>query len=980
MIGQTISHYNITAKIGEGGMGEVYLATDTNLDRPVALKFLPESLRNEPEPRERLLREAKAASKLNHKNILTIHAVESSDGHDFIVMEYIEGRSLKEILDSREDLPIPELLRIGLQICDGLATAHEQGVVHRDIKPANILVTPKGQVKITDFGLATWKGATQLTKEGSTVGTAAYMSPEQVQGKPVDARCDIFSTGVVLYELITRRQPFQGGHDAAIAYSILNDLPEPMARYKSGLHSGLQEIIDRALDKDPSTRYQSATGMLADLKRVRRDTEGSNPSAISRTMPVQARRSLSKPILAGSGILAITLVLLVLFVLKPFRVEVTPDQQATASENSLAVMYFDNLVDSGDKDKTAQMITSLLITGLSESQYLQVVSRQRLYDLLTQLGKGEAVSIDRTTASDVARRANVRWMVTGEIMQIAPRIVLTAEVSEVQSGKLVTTQKIAGQPGEDIFTTAERLGSAIRGNLTLPAPVQAQGTSPASLATTHSPEAYRHYLEGLDLGWKFYAREARESLMKALSYDSTFAMAYYQLALLPDPQNAIDQKDREAWIASAVRFAGNASWKEQRYIQAASHTFRNQLAEAVGVYSEVLERYPNDIEALWGAGLFSRELGRNEKAVEYFERIVAADPQFADAYNQLAYTYQRLGNSDRSIRAINQYIALNLNDANPYDSRGDLYGYEGMIPEAIESFRKSLQMNPAFGTDEKLGYMFIHARDYARAESTFQAMAKSTDRVTRSKGRACMPLTLAHQGRFIEALRVVEDAISADRLEGYEGFWLFAKLAQSVSYLLAAGDQRGAIAASEDAGAVYRKLFPTDVVGARDLEASARAAGGDTASALSIYERIRHAIRTSPDSNSYFVSLAAARAHTARLTGDIPTAAAEFEYIPLDRRDSHLTYALGKVYLDLGRLENAVQTLERGIKRLDEETAFLSFFAVRCHYLLGRAYEESGWTDKAATKYREFLEIWKNADPGIPEVEDAKARLARLTS
>jgi len=254
MTGQTIAHYKITAKLGEGGMGEVFLATDTRLDRQVALKFLPALLQADPEARERLLREARAASKLNHKNILTIYAVESADGRDFIVMEYVDGRSLKDILDSHEAMPIDQVIRTVLQICDGLSAAHEQGIVHRDIKPANILLTSKGQAKITDFGLATWRGAIQLTKEGTTVGTAGYMSPEQIQGRKVDPRSDLFSLGVMLYEMLAGRRPFAGDHDAAITYSIINDIPEPLARFKSGLHPGLRSE-ERRVGKECRSRW-----------------------------------------------------------------------------------------------------------------------------------------------------------------------------------------------------------------------------------------------------------------------------------------------------------------------------------------------------------------------------------------------------------------------------------------------------------------------------------------------------------------------------------------------------------------------------------------------------------------------------------------------------------------------------------------------------------------------------------------------------
>ena len=222
MIGQTIAHYQITAKLGEGGMGEVYLATDTSLDRQVALKFLPESLQKDPEAHERLIREAKAASRLRHNNILTIYSVESHGGRDFIVMEYVEGRPLTE--SSRDaHRSIPQILDLAIAVADGLHKAHAAGIIHRDLKPANILIDRDGIPRIVDFGLAKMRGADKLTKAGSTLGTVAYMSPEQAVGEEVDVRSDIFSFGVLLYELITGRTPFQGAHEAAITYAIINE-------------------------------------------------------------------------------------------------------------------------------------------------------------------------------------------------------------------------------------------------------------------------------------------------------------------------------------------------------------------------------------------------------------------------------------------------------------------------------------------------------------------------------------------------------------------------------------------------------------------------------------------------------------------------------------------------------------------------------------------------------------------------------------
>jgi len=306
MIGKTISRYpafrdpaqrdKILGKLGQGGMGEVYLAEDTELGRKAALKFLPLPLTVDPTLKARFKREARAAAALNHPNIITIYEVGEEQNRAYIAMEYVEGESLKELL-TREELQIPAILDLAIQICEGLSEAHHAGVVHRDLKPANILLDKRNRVKIADFGLAKLVGATQLTGEGTVMGTPAYMSPEQVRGKKLDPRTDIFSLGVVLYELITRRLPFPGDNELAIFEAIKFYAPEPLARYKADVSLGLQRIIEKALDKDRETRYQSVEDLLADLKREKNDLEkkalleAAQPTA---TMVVSPKPKLEK--------------------------------------------------------------------------------------------------------------------------------------------------------------------------------------------------------------------------------------------------------------------------------------------------------------------------------------------------------------------------------------------------------------------------------------------------------------------------------------------------------------------------------------------------------------------------------------------------------------------------------------------------------------------------------------------------------------
>jgi len=270
MIGRTISHYKVLEKLGEGGMGVVYKAQDTKLDRVVALKFLPEHLLYDPTAKARFIQEAKGASAINHPNITTVYEIDEAGGKSFIAMEFIDGKPLRELIEKNK-LAIDKVIDMAIQICEGLHKAHQSGIVHRDIKPENILIGKDDLVKILDFGLAKLKGTSRLTQTGTTTGTVAYMSPEQSQGEEVDQRSDIFSLGVVLYEMITKRTPFEGKHPAAIIYSIINEKPQPLARFNTKVTFRLQEIVDKALAKDMGERYQHIDELLTDLKRCRRE-------------------------------------------------------------------------------------------------------------------------------------------------------------------------------------------------------------------------------------------------------------------------------------------------------------------------------------------------------------------------------------------------------------------------------------------------------------------------------------------------------------------------------------------------------------------------------------------------------------------------------------------------------------------------------------------------------------------------------------
>ena len=970
--GTMISHYRVEEMIGAGGMGVVYRAVDTRLKRMVALKFLPPHLLCDAEAKTRFEHEAQAASALSHPNITTIYEIDEDGGRCFIAMEYVDGNSIKDMLRDK-NLFLDEVLDLAIQTGEGLAAAHKKEVVHRDVKSDNIMVTADGRVKIMDFGLAKLRGATRLTRTSTTVGTLQYMSPEQAQGKDTDERSDIFSFGVVLYEMITGRLPFKGENEAAVIHSVLSDTPEPLARYKADVPEALQRIVEKALYKNKEERYQHVDDMVADLKREKHVSERMETVQIPAAPPTEPERRPPGRRLLRFIIPAalVALAILLIFVFEPFRIEMGPDQVAEAQENSLAIMYFENVVDPEDSDKTARMITSLLITDLSESQHMYVISRQRLYDILSSLGKEDIVGIDRDVASEVAERAEVKFILTGEILQVEPNLVVTSDISDAGTGRIIATQRVTGKEGEDIFAVVDKLSRAVKADMDLPE----EGRSEASIRipdlTTESPEAFRYYTEAVDYLHKAYWTEAETKLRKAIEIDSTFAMACWALSLV------VAEPERGRLMARALKYADRASPRERLFITAVHARYTGDVERALELLKDFLEKYPASDSAYYTiAEIYRNELANPTEAIAWLRKLIEANPYWKPAYNILAYTYEETGDLHNAIWAINEYIALAPDEANPYDSRADLYAYNGKLDEALESYKLANTKKPGFST-RKIGIMHLYKGEYNRAEAYFREVAASEDKQWRSFGRYLLAVLPMYQGKLKEGIRIAEDGIAADRMEQISPYYAYEKYRLLVSAYLMAGDEEAAVEWGRK-GMEFSRGTDTDYAYYMLFYLLALIESGRLEEAEDAAAQLKEDAEERPDDLLWSQWLAISFLERGRGNLEAAISDAERAIQTASSPLFHLYGFLAEYCIEAGRAAEAVEALEYALGRYDEFRLSPPTQAVIAYYHLGIAYEMSGWNEKAIEQYEIFLDLWKDADPGIPVVEEARERLERL--
>ena len=990
--------YQIVTELGKGGMGKVYRAIDQKIDEEIAIKLIKPEIAADKQTIERFGNELKMARKIAHRNVCKMYYLGEEKGAHYITMEYVPGEDLKSMIRMSGQLSTGMTTKVAKQICDGLTEAHRLGVIHRDLKPNNIMIDKNGEARIMDFGIARLLKAKGITGAGIMIGTPEYMSPEQVEGKEVDQRSDIYSLGVILYEMVTGQVPFEGDTPFTIGMKHKGEIPEAPKHLNAQIPEDLNNLILKCLEKEKEQRYQSAGEVRSELEKIEQGLP-TTAQIVTKKKPTTSREitvklNLDKHFKWGLIFAAVLVVGIIIWQLLPKKTPLL----APKIENSIAIISFEN--QTGDKgyDYLQKAIPNLLISDLEQTGGFYVATWERMHDLLNQMGQKDVKIIDTDLGFEICRREGIESIVTGSFVKAGDTFVTDVKVLDVQTKKMLKSATSRGSGENSILDTQiDELGREISLGLGIAREELEASQRLITELTTSSMEAYKYYLQGKDEVENLDVLRARQSLEKAVELDPEFALAFLALG-----EAYIEIGNRAAGfeaIKKAKAYARRTTEKERLYIEAqyADHIERDS-EKGFRILTELVGKYPKEKDAHYELGFYYRNKRMYKETALEYQKALELDPDYGPALNMLAYTYSDLGDYAKAVETFEKYAVANPEDANPIDSLAEQYFRMGDLDTAIAKYNKALEVQPGFGCETRLAYIYALKQEYSE---TMRLIDRFTNRAgsagLKAEGYLWMTMYDYLAGKIDKAFEDLRQGEvwsekAGNKLRkafsyGISG-WIYFELGEldhSEEHMRMAFDILFVLFTdSKNIKASYNHYLGLVDLKRGKIE-SAKARLKKIESLLVILSDER-ALRASSETKVKHDLL---KAEILIAEGSPNQAIEIFEnivYPPVPNLQLEsigpdnwpfIRNTLARAYLKKGDIDGAIAEYEKMII-FDPGGQDRRLIHPKYRYKLAKLYEEKGEIAKAIEQYEAFLELWKDADPGITEVEDAKKRLGTL--